>query len=45
MLTWLAMGGYAGYVWSSYALLSLGVVLLWVHARRVHQHVLRRLRA
>ena len=45
MLNWLSMGGYAGYVWSSYALLNFSVVLLWVYARKSHQHVLRRLRA
>ena len=44
MMEFLHMGGYAGYVWSSYAIVV--TVLIWnvVSSRRRHKNILKRLK-
>ena len=44
MMEFLNMGGYAGYVWSSYALAMLVLLANLLMARQRHKSALRRLR-
>ena len=44
MREFFAMGGYAAYVWSAYALTCIVLVANWVLARRRHKQVLNELR-
>lgn len=44
MMEFLNMGGYAGYVWSSYAIVMAVLVLNLLLSRQRHKSVLRRLR-
>ncbi len=44
MMEFLSMGGYAGYVWSSYGIAMLVLFLNLLISRRRHKSVLRRLR-
>ncbi len=44
MMEFLSMGGYAGYVWSSYAIALIILLLNLLAARKRHKSVLRRLR-
>ena len=44
MKEFFAMGGYAVYVWSAYALAFIVLVANWVVARRRHKRVLSELR-
>lgn len=44
MMEFLNMGGYAGYVWSSYGIAMLVLLLNLLVSRRRHKSVLRRLR-
>jgi heme exporter protein D len=44
MSDFLAMGGYASYVWSSYGLAVIVLWWNWYLPRRTHQQVLRRLK-
>jgi heme exporter protein D len=43
MSEFLAMGGYASFVWSSYGLTAIVLWLNWYLPRRTHQQVLRQL--
>lgn len=42
MIEWLAMGGYGFYVWSSYAMLAIAVIVELVWLRRHRRESLRR---
>lgn len=44
MMEFLNMGGYAGYVWSSYAIVMVVLFLNLLTSWRRHKSVLRRLR-
>lgn len=44
MSEFLAMGGYASFVWSSYGLATIVLWLNWYLPRRTHQQVLRQLK-
>jgi heme exporter protein D len=44
MSEFFAMGGYASYVWSSYALAAIVLWLNWYLPRRNHQQILRQLK-
>jgi heme exporter protein D len=44
MSEFLAMGGYASFVWSSYGLAMIVLWLNWYLPRRTHQQVLRQLK-
>ncbi|MEL7311264.1 MAG: heme exporter protein CcmD [Pseudomonadota bacterium] len=44
MMEWLAMGGYAFYVWTSFGLTLLALVGNLVFAKRRHQRILVELR-
>lgn len=44
MSEFLAMGGYASFVWSSYGLAAIVLWLNWYLPRRTHQQVLRQLK-
>jgi len=44
MTEFFAMGGYGAYVWSSYALAFIVLVINWVVARRRHNQLVQQLR-
>ncbi len=44
MMVFLHMGGYAGYVWSSYGIVVIVLFLNMFFSRRRHQALLRRLK-
>ncbi len=44
MMEFLKMGGYAGYVWSSYGIVAVVLVLNMYFSWKHHQDVLRRLK-
>ncbi len=44
MMTWLAMGGYGFYVWSSFALTFAVLAINLVMARTRHQRIMNALR-